>query len=284
MIRPAPLRPLALAVLLVLPAMALAQQAKPLATIDGKPIVEADVKAALEDLGSSVERMAPEQRQKYALDFLIDLKLMARAAEKQKLAEGPEFQRRLAYLRERALMEMMMEKLSAEAVTPDKLKAFYEEAVKGLAPEEEVRARHILVEKEDEAKKVHARVKGGEDFAKIAAELSKDPGSGKEGGDLGFFAKDRMVPEFAEAAFKLKPGEISDPVKSQFGWHVIKVEEKRTKPVPKLDEVKDELSRYLVQKTQQETIAKLRGEAKIERPADPAPPAAGAPAATPPKQ
>ena len=106
-----------------------------------------------------------------------------------------------------------------------------------MPPEQEVRARHILVEKEDEAKKAAARVKGGEDFAKVAGELSNDPGSKTDGGDLGFFTKDRMVEPFAEAAFKLEPGQISDPVKSQFGWHVIKVEEKRTKPVPSLEEM-----------------------------------------------
>ncbi len=95
-----------------------------------------------------------------------------------------------------------------------------------------------------------ARLKAGEDFAKVAAEMSKDPGSGKEGGDLGWFTKDRMVPEFAEAAFKLKPGEVSDPVKSQFGWHVIKLEDLRAKPLPSFDDVKDQIAQYLTRKAQ----------------------------------
>ena len=113
-------------------------------------------------------------------------------------------------------------------MTPEATRKLYDETVKGITPESEVRARHILVENEDEAKKAYARVKGGEDFAKVAGELSKDPGSKADGGDLGFFTKDRMVEPFAETAFKLEPGQISEPVKSQFGWHVIKVEEKRT--------------------------------------------------------
>ena len=115
-------------------------------------------------------------------------------------------------------------------MTPEAARKLYDETVKSVPAEQEVRARHILVENEEDAKKAAARVKGGEDFAKVAGELSKDPGSKTDGGDLGFFTKDRMVEPFAEAAFKLEPGQISDPVKSQFGWHVIKVEEKRNKP------------------------------------------------------
>ena len=273
-----PLRPFILSALLALPVAGHAQQGKPLASIDGTAIVEDDLKPALEDLGQSVERMGEAQRRKYLIDYMIDLKLIARAAEKQKIADGPDFARKLAYMRERVLMESLMAKTGSEATTPDKLKAFYDEAVKGMGPEIEVRARHILVPTEDEAKKALARVTGGEDFAKVAGEISKDPGSGKEGGDLGFFTKERMVPEFGAAAFAMKPGEISQPIKTQFGWHVIKLEERREKPVPPLEEVKEELSRYLVQKAQQEMIMKLRSEAKIERPAEPAAPV------TPPKQ
>ena len=108
-------------------------------------------------------------------------------------------------------------------------------------------------------------MKGGEDFAKVAGELSKDPGSKTDGGDLGFFTKDRMVEPFAEAAFKLEPGQISDPVKSQFGWHVIKVEEKRTKPAPSFEETKDQVESYLGRKAQQDLIMSLRKDAKIEK-------------------
>ena len=113
------------------------------------------------------------------------------------------------------------------------------------------------------------RLKKGEDFAKVAGELSKDPGSGKDGGDLGWFTKDKMVKEFAEVAFKVEKGQMSDPVKSQFGWHIIKVEDKRQKPFPTYDQVKDQIERYVVQKAQADLIMKLRAEAKIERKDEP---------------
>jgi peptidyl-prolyl cis-trans isomerase C len=134
-----------------------------------------------------------------------------------------------------------------------------------MKPEEEVRARHILVEKEDEAKAALARVRKGEDFAKVAAELSRDPGSGKEGGDLGYFTQDRMVPQFGAVAFQLKAGDVSEPVQTQFGWHVIKVEDKRSKPLPKFEDVKGEIETYLVRKAQQDIVMGLRGDLKLER-------------------
>ena len=176
---------------------------------------------------------------------MIDLKLGAKAAEAAKVGEGPEFDRKLAYFRDKLLLDEYLEREAKKAATPEAARKLYEETVKAMKPEQEVRARHILVETEDEAKKIAARVKGGEDFAKVAGEVSKDPGSKTDGGDLGCFTKDRMVPPFAEAAFKLEPGQISDPVKSQFGWHVIKVEEKRTKPVPSFEEMKEQVESYL---------------------------------------
>jgi peptidyl-prolyl cis-trans isomerase C len=133
-----------------------------------------------------------------------------------------------------------------------------------------VRARHILVENEDDAKKIVVRLKGGEDFAKVAKELSKDPGSGAEGGDLGFFTQDRMVPEFAATAFALKPGDLSAPVKTQFGWHVIKLEERRQRPLPAFDQIKDRVAQSLAARAQQEFLANLRKDAKIEKTETPA--------------
>jgi peptidyl-prolyl cis-trans isomerase C len=155
------------------------------------------------------------------------------------------------------------------------LRKVYNEVSGSQKPEPEVRARHILVATEDEAKAALKRVKGGEDFAKVADAISKDPGS--QGGDLGWFTMDRMVPEFAEAAFKLDKGQISDPVKSQFGWHVIKLEEKRTKAFPDFEQVKDQVKSYVVQKAQTDQIVTLRDAAKIEKTPD-APVAPPAPA------
>ncbi len=134
-----------------------------------------------------------------------------------------------------------------------------------MKPEEEVRARHILVEKEEEAKAALARIRQGEDFAKVAAELSRDPGSGKEGGDLGYFTQDRMVPQFGKAAFEAKVGEVTEPVQTQFGWHIIKVEDKRARPLPKFEEVKSEIDGYLLRRAQQDMVLGLRRDLRVER-------------------
>ena len=254
------------------PAPAAAQPAdrspdKPAARVDGATITEGDVAAAADDPALQLSGMSMSEAQKHDLlvGYLIDLKLGAKAAEAAKVGEGQEFARKLAYFRDKLLLDEYMEREVKKAVTPEAARALYDETVKTMRPEQEVRARHILVETEDEAKKVAARVKGGEDFAKVAGEVSKDPGSKTDGGDLGFFTKDRMVQPFAEAAFKLEPGQISEPVKSQFGWHVIKLEEKRTKPVPSFDEMKEQVESYLGRKTQQDIIMTLRQKAKIER-------------------
>jgi peptidyl-prolyl cis-trans isomerase C len=251
------------------------------ATIDGTPLLEREVQIALEELGPSLSGMVDEQKREQVIGFLIDIKLAASAAEKAKLAEGPEFQAQMAFLKEKALMQTFLDQRGKAAVTPESVQQIYGETVKEMKPEQEVHASHILVESEDEAKAVTERLKKGEDFAVIAKEVSKDPGSGAQGGDLGFFAQDQMVPEFADVAFKMEPGKVSDPVKSQFGWHIIKVIEKREKPVPTLDQVKDQIESYISRRAQQEAVQKLREDAKIERVGAPNPPVPGAPPAAP---
>ncbi|HEY5797796.1 MAG TPA: peptidylprolyl isomerase, partial [Bosea sp. (in: a-proteobacteria)] len=188
------------------------------------------------------------------------------------------FVARLAYFREKVLLDQYLTAEARKAATPEAAKKLYDETTKAMAPEEEINARHILVEDEAQAKAVVERLKKGEDFAKVAAELSKDPGSGKEGGSLGWFTKDRMVPEFADAAFKLTKGQVSEPVKSQFGWHVIKLEDKRAKPLPDFAAVKPQIDQYLERKAQQDIIVALREKAKIERLDQPAAPSTPAPA------
>lgn len=238
---------------------------KILARVDGAPITQKDLDIAAEDLGERLPAMAEAQKRDYLIGYVIDLKIGAKAAAEAKVDSDPDFARRVAYFRDKVLLDDYLAREVKKALTPEAAKKLYDETVATLKPEQEVRARHILVENEDEAKKVVARLKGGEDFAKVAGEVSKDPGSGKEGGDLGYFTKDRMVPEFAEAAFKLEPGQVSDPVKSQFGWHIIKLEDKRTKPLPTFEEVKDQVEAYLARKTQQDIILAMRAKAKIER-------------------
>ena len=260
---------------------------KPPATVNGEAITPDELKIAEEDLAASLpQQMTADQKKEYLISYAIDLRLAAAEAEKVKPLNEDEITKKLAYFRKKVLMEALLTKVAADATTDEAAKKFYDDTVKTLKPEEEVHARHILLENEDDAKKAYERVKGGEDFAKVAKELSKDPGS-SDGGDLGWFTKDRMVKEFAEAAFALKAGEISPPVKSQFGWHVIKLEERRTKAIPSFDQVKPQVVRYLTQKAQQDLILKLRQSAKIEKPEAPKPadaapaPADAAPAPAP---
>ncbi len=238
--------------------------AKVLAKIDGVEITDEDVQVALEDLGPSLpQQIEGPQREAYVLDYLIDLRLVAKQAAAEKMGEGAEVARRLAYYRDKVMMETLLGKVARDGASDAAMKVVYDEAAAKQKPEEEISARHILLPTEDEAKAALKRVKGGEDFAKVADDVSKDPGS--KGGDLGWFARDRMVPEFGEAAFKLKKGEISEPVKSQFGWHVIKLEDKRQKSFPSFEEVKSQVAQYVAQKSQSDLITKLREGAKIER-------------------
>ena len=238
--------------------------AKVVAKVDGVEITDEDVEVALEDLGPTMpQQIEGPQREAYVLDYLIDLKLVAKKADAEKMGVAADVVRRMAYYHDKVLMESLLGKAAKDGATEAAMKLVYDEAAGKQKPEEEIHARHILVETEDEAKAALKRVKGGEDFAKVADEVSKDPGS--KGGDLGWFTKDRMVPEFGEAAFKLAPGQFSEPVKSQFGWHVIQLEEKRQKQFPAFEEVKSQVAQYVAQKSQTELIMKLRQGAKIER-------------------
>lgn len=244
-------------------------QGKVLATVNGEAITEADVEVAMDDVASEYPNLPAEGIKGLTLDFLIEMRVVAQKAKSEKIDQTDEFKRRIAYVQQRVMMQQLLVREAKNAATDAVMKKFYDEQIGQIKPVEEVRARHILIEGEDDAKKALARVKGGEDFAKVAKEVSKDPGSGAEGGDLGFFTKDRMVPEFAEAAFAMKPGEVSGLVKSQFGFHIIKLEERRMKPVPTLEQVKDRLAQALAGKAQAEYLGKLRAEAKIVKTEEP---------------
>jgi peptidyl-prolyl cis-trans isomerase C len=220
--------------------------------------------------------MDPATKQENLLAFLIDMKIVSQAAEDKKVENNDDFKKRLAFARSRLLMDSLLATEGKAATTDEAMKKVYDDAAKQIASEQEVRARHILVETEDEAKAIKAELDKGADFAELAKKKSKDPGA-SDGGDLGFFTKDQMVPEFSAAAFALEPGKISDPVKSQFGWHIIKVEEKRNRKPPEFDQVKSQIEAYVIRKAQAEYVAKLREGAKIERMDQ----AANTPAATP---
>jgi peptidyl-prolyl cis-trans isomerase C len=263
---------LAMALLSGLPARA--DDANPvLAKVNGSEIRQSDMAIAEEELGPSLEKMDPATKKENLLAFLIDMKIVAKAAEDKKVEDSDEFKKRLAFARNRLLMDSLLATEGKAATTDEAMKKVYDDAAKQITSEQEVHARHILVATEDEAKAIEEELKKGADFADLAKKKSKDPGA-SDGGDLGFFTKDQMVPEFSAVAFSLEPGKISDPVKSQFGWHIIKVEEKRNRKPPDFDQVKGQIETYVTRKAQADYVAKLRETAKIERldqPADAAP-------------
>ena len=254
---------LAMVLLAALPVRA--QDANPvLAKVNGAEIRQSDLALAEEELGPSLAQMDPATKRENVLAFLIDMKIVAKAAEDKKVENNEDFKKRLAFTRNRLLMDSLLATEGKAATTDEAMKKVYEEASKQITGEQEVHARHILVETEDDAKAIAAELKKGADFAELAKKKSKDPGA-SDGGDLGFFTKDQMVPEFSAVAFTLEPGKISDPVKSQFGWHIIKVEEKRNRQAPAFEQVKPQIETYVTRKAQADYVAKLREAAKVER-------------------
>ena len=243
------------------------------ARANGVDIRQSDLAFAEEEIGGNMPNLPPEQKRDYLINYLADVVVLSQAAEQQKLGDRPDVKRRLAFDHNRLLMEALLQDAGRAALSDEAEHKVYDEAIKQAANEEEVRARHILVPTEDEAKAILTQLKGGADFATLAKEKSKDPGAA-EGGDLGYFTKEQMVPEFAAVAFKLDKGQVSDPVKTQFGWHIIKVEDKRIKPTPTFDQVKGQIENYVAHRAQAQLVDNLRKTATIERLDKPAPPVA----------
>ena len=253
-----------------------AQDKDPLvAKVNGVEVHQSDLAVAEEEAGQ-IPPMSPEAKQDYLVQFVADMILVSKAAEDKKFGEGSDFKRKLEFSRKKLLMEGLLQSVGKQALTGEAMHKVYDEAVKQVGEEKEVHARHILFrapagddkagkEAEDKIKAVIARLKKGEDFAKVATEVTEDPSGKANGGDLGYFTKEQMVPEFSEVAFKLDKGQISDPVKTQFGWHVIKVEDQRIKPAPQFEEVKPQIENFVARKAQAELVTKLRADAKIER-------------------
>lgn len=257
------LKALSLALLLsVTPAFA---QDKVVAKVNGIEIKESDMIAAEEEIGQNAQQLPLEQKREFILNFLIDMQLASKAAEMKGLDKTPAFIKKLAVSRQKLLVETLLDVDAKAKVTDAAIKAVYDDEIKKLKPEEEVSARHILVATEEEAKALMVKLKAGGDFAALAKELSKDTGSGADGGSLGWFTKGKMVPEFEEAAFKGEKGKVLEPVKSQFGWHIIKVEDKRMQEPPKLDQVKPQIEEYLLRKAQNDMVTSMRATAKIEK-------------------
>lgn len=235
------------------------------ATVGGEPITEAEFTFAAEDLGRELNQMAPEQRRQFLLSVLIDTKVLAQAGRAAGLADTPLFAQRVDYLKERALHRAFFNEAIVAKVTEEALRAEYDAVVAEFEPQEERRASHILVASEDEAKAIKAELDAGADFAQLAEEKSIDTGTGARGGDLNFFSRGMMVAPFEEAAFALtEPGQVSEPVKSDFGWHIIKLAESRMSTPPAFERVAPQLQQQLLMKTFDETVAGLMEKTPVE--------------------
>jgi peptidyl-prolyl cis-trans isomerase C len=237
-----------------------------LAKVNGQPIHTSDLKAATETLPPQARSMPPQQLYPMLLDQLVDAQALLVAAKKTGLDKDPDVQHSMQMAEDRALASALLNKVVRPQVTDEAVKARYDQDFANKAGEPEVHARHILVSDEATAKKIIAELKKGGDFAALSKQYSKDPGASQQGGDLGFFKKGDMVPEFADAAFALKDKEVSPvPVKTQFGWHVIQTMEHRTNPPPTFEQQRDELRQQMVQAAVQKEVAQARSEVTVEK-------------------
>jgi len=234
------------------------------AKVNGQNITENDLRLAEAELGQELANLPPEVKRRALAEYLIDNTLFSDAAEAEKLGATPEFEEQMRYLRRRLLREQYFEKSLKATVNEAEAKKIYDARIAEMKPEDEVAARHILVADEAKAKELRAKIVGGGDFAALAKENSTDTGSKEQGGLLGYFGKGQMVPEFEAAVFKLQEGEISEPVKTSFGWHVIKLEDRRRKEPPTFDSVKATILNSLVVRKAQEKAVELRGKAQVE--------------------
>ena len=259
------------------------------AKVNGTEILQSDLALAEEDVGQNIPAGTPEAKRDWLINYVADMHILAKYTEAHKVPDTADFKQPLAFLRDKALMDLVLRDTGKAAVTNEAMRSVYDEAVKQMADEQEVHARHILFRvadandqnaskaAEDKAKAALAQNQEGEDFATVAKALTDDPPGKQDGGDLGYFTKDQMVPEFSEVAFKLDKGQVSEPIKTAFGWHIVKIEDKRKRAAPEFDQVKDQIETFVTRKAQIDLLNKLRAEAKIERldkaaePASPAP-------------
>jgi peptidyl-prolyl cis-trans isomerase C len=234
------------------------------ANVNGVELHLSDVTAARQSLPPEAQKMPLAQIYPMLLDRMIDGMLVTEAGRKEDLEQSPEVQRRLKLFEDRLIQQAYIEQILKGAETEDKLKAGYQKFIQQKPAREEVHARHILVKTEAEAQSVIDQLNKGADFATLAKKYSTDPGAAS-GGDLGYFGRDDMVPAFAAAAFALQPGQYTKtPVKTEFGWHVILVEDRRTKQPPTFEEAREQVSRLLARDIVEAKVKELRGEAKIE--------------------
>jgi peptidyl-prolyl cis-trans isomerase C len=235
------------------------------ATVDGQPVTAGDLLIAAEDYARQVGGAPGNLPLGQLLDAIIDMRLLARAAEQAGLGDDPAVERRLAFERMRALRDIYIRQEALAAVTDEAVQAQYEKEKAEFEPQDELHLQHILVETEDEAKEIIADLDAGGDFAEIAREKSADTGSGASGGDLGFVPRGATVPEFEDAAFALEVGEVTDaPVQSQYGWHVIRLDEKRETSAPEFATVENRIRGEMIRAFVTDKVEELRAAADIE--------------------
>ncbi len=233
------------------------------AKVNGQDITQGELRFAEAEIGSELAGVPAENRRRVLVEYLIEAHLMAQAAENAQLGSGGDFDARMKYYRMRALRDSFFENKVRDDVGESQAKALYEERVKSIPAQQEIHARHILVKTEEEAKKISKELDAGTDFGEAAKKYSQDSG-GENGGDLGYFGRGQMVKPFEEAAFALEKGKVSAPVQSEFGWHLIKIEDKRDRQPPAFEEVKDQITASLIQAKLQSTVQEMRQQAKIE--------------------
>ncbi|QDY99833.1 peptidylprolyl isomerase [Nitratireductor mangrovi] len=257
---------IALGLAMTAPSLSLGAAADVVATVNGTPITEGDLAIAENDLDPQFSQLPAEQRRAAALSAIIEIRLLAGAAEEAGLGDNEDFQRRMAFLRDRALHSAFVDENVASQVNDETIRARYDQEIANTPPVNEIRARHILVKTREEADAVIKALEDGGDFEEIAKEKSTD-GAAAQGGDLGYFGPGQMVPEFEKAAFALEVGAFSkEPVETQFGFHVIKVEDKRVQQPPAFDKVKDQVRSILLREHYFDAVKGLREKAEIDIP------------------
>ncbi|WP_114392280.1 peptidylprolyl isomerase [Oleisolibacter albus] len=234
------------------------------ARINGKEVKRSEVLAYMQQLGPQVQQIPLAQVYPLVLDQMVNAKLVTDAGYKAKLQDSAEVKQNLKDAEEQFVQQAWLKKQIDAKLTDAAVKKKYDEWIKANPPQDEVRARHILVKDKAEAEAIIKQLKGGADFAKLASEKGTD-GTKDQGGDLGYFTKDQMVAPFAEAAFAMKAGEVSQtPVQTDFGFHVIKVEDKRKQTPPTFEQAAPQLRQAAAQEIAGEVVENLRKSAKVE--------------------
>jgi peptidyl-prolyl cis-trans isomerase C len=233
------------------------------AKVNGYNITAKEIALASDDLRPQLEQVPANLRFAFVVEYLIERHLLAQEALKSQITESEEYKRRLKFYQAKALRDAYFTDELAPSVTEDAVRAAYEREAAKVPTEKRARARHILVNSEEDAQAVVKRLEAGEKFEDVAKQVSLD-GSRDYGGDLGFFTAGEMVPEFSKAVFAMKKGDVSPPVKTDFGWHIIKLEDIQEGGAQPFDSVKDPIRLVLLRKAVQDKVIELRTTGKIE--------------------